>query len=93
MADNVHAEQKHEHGGAGFAGSFTAGHNPYTTGDLEIDEVSPLNGEGGPVGRPGRTTGETANTETQDAVSRMLSSSPDKIEARAAADQSEPEPR
>lgn len=93
MADNVHAEQKHEHGGAGFAGSFTAGHNPYTTGDLEIDEVSPLDGEGGPAGRPGRTTGETGNAETQDAVSRMYGSSRDEIEDRAAADQSEPAPR
>jgi hypothetical protein len=93
MADNVHAEQKHEHAGAGFGGSFTGGHNPYTTGDLEINDVSPLDGEGGPVGKPGRTTGETGNAETQDAVSRMLASSPDQIEGRAAADTSEPEPR
>ncbi|MEA2704296.1 MAG: hypothetical protein QOD63_2241, partial [Actinomycetota bacterium] len=54
---------------------------------------SPLDGEGGPVGKPGRTTGETGNAETQDAVSRMLASSPDQIEGRAAADTSEPEPR
>jgi hypothetical protein len=93
MVDKVQAEQKHEHGGAGFAGSFTAGHNPYTTGALEIDEVSPLDGEGGPAGRPGRTTGETASKDSRDSVSRMLTSSPEQVEARAAADQSEPEAR
>lgn len=93
MADIVHAEQKNDNTGAGFGGNYNADFNPYTTGTLEINDVTPLDGEGGPVGKPGRTTAETANISQQESISRELASSPEQIEARAAADTSQPEER